>query len=271
MIVLGFSVGAIGTVVGVGGGFILLPVLLTVYPQMHHEVITSITLLIGLINASTGVLAHRRTRRLDLRSGLIFAAATVPASVLGTYLTQYLPVYLFQITLGSIMIMVSILMFVKNQAKKEKVVQNSNSSFIMQRSYKKEDGTVETWSYDVRIGVVCSAIAGFISSIVGLAGGVFHIPMMIRILGFPVLIATATSQFIVIFSCLSGTITNMFSGVILGGAVTAIVISLGVVPGAFFGVHISKRLKSAWVVRIFAILLMVAALKIIISGIAELM
>lgn len=261
--------GTIGTVVGVGGGFILLPVLLTVYPKMHHEVITSITLLVGFINASVGVFAHRRSGRLDLKSGLIFAAATVPASVLGTYLTQYLPVSLFQIILGSIMIMVSILMFIKNSERKEKCTKNSSDKFIMLRSYKKEDGIVATWSYDVRIGVLCSAIAGFISSIVGLAGGVFHIPVMIRILGFPVLVATATSQFIVIFSCLSGTITNVFSGAILGGAVTAIVISLGVVPGAFFGVFISKRLKSAWVVRIFAAILMAAALKIIISGIAE--
>ncbi|WP_160317753.1 sulfite exporter TauE/SafE family protein [Pseudobacteroides cellulosolvens] len=270
LIILGFIVGTLGTLVGVGGGFILLPVLLTIYPEKPHEVLTAITLVIGFINSSTGALAHRGSGRIDFKSGFIFAAATVPASVLGTYLTTYLPVTLFQIILGIVMVMVSVLMFISNtDRKKEKNVKKTRSKFIMEKNFSKGDGTKEEWSYDIRVGVVCSAIAGFISSLVGLAGGVFHIPLMIRILGFPVLVAAATSQFVVIFSCLSGTITNIISGAIKGGVITAITISLGVVPGAFFGASISKRMKNIWIIRIFAVLLMIAALKIIISGVAR--
>jgi hypothetical protein len=78
---LGLGVGAFGTIVGAGGGFILTPLLLILYPQDSAETITAIGLVAVFFNASSGSLAYARQRRIDFRSGLVFAAATLPGAI----------------------------------------------------------------------------------------------------------------------------------------------------------------------------------------------
>jgi uncharacterized membrane protein YfcA len=75
---LGFAVGVFGTLVGAGGGFILTPVLLLVYPHSTPELITGISLVVVFFNATSGTAAYARQRRVDYRSGIIFAACTLP-------------------------------------------------------------------------------------------------------------------------------------------------------------------------------------------------
>ena len=80
---LGFGVGVFGTLVGAGGGFILTPVLLLVYPQSTPALITAISLIAVFFNAASGSVAYARQRRIDYRSGIVFALCTLPGSVLG--------------------------------------------------------------------------------------------------------------------------------------------------------------------------------------------
>ena len=70
---LGFGVGVFGTLVGAGGGFILTPILLLVYPQSTPALLTAISLIVVFFNAGSGSLAYARQRRIDYRSGGVFA------------------------------------------------------------------------------------------------------------------------------------------------------------------------------------------------------
>jgi len=76
---LGVGVGAFGTLVGAGGGFILTPVLLLIYPHDSARTLTAISLAVVFFNALSGSIAYGRQRRIDYRSGLVFGAATLPA------------------------------------------------------------------------------------------------------------------------------------------------------------------------------------------------
>jgi uncharacterized membrane protein YfcA len=62
---LGLAVGTFGTLVGAGGGFILTPVLLVVYPELTPAQITSISLLVVFFNALSGSVAYARLKRID--------------------------------------------------------------------------------------------------------------------------------------------------------------------------------------------------------------
>ena len=85
---LGVGVGTLGTMVGVGGGFLLVPVLLFLFPDVEPSVITSMSLTAVVLTAASASVGWRRRRRQDLRTGAIFIATAVPASVLGAFATR---------------------------------------------------------------------------------------------------------------------------------------------------------------------------------------
>jgi uncharacterized membrane protein YfcA len=75
---LGILIGVFGTLIGAGGGFILVPILLLLYPDEQTELITSISLAVVFFNALSGTWAYSRMGRIDYKSGIMFAAATIP-------------------------------------------------------------------------------------------------------------------------------------------------------------------------------------------------
>ena len=87
LVLLGVAVGAFGTVVGAGGGFVLTPILLLLYPHDSPQTITAISLTAVFFNAASGTTAYLRQRRVDIRSGTVFAAATIPGAIGGALLT----------------------------------------------------------------------------------------------------------------------------------------------------------------------------------------
>src|SRR5512133_2058702 len=101
---LGVAIGAFGTLIGAGGGFILVPILLILYPHEDTELITSISLGVVFFNALSGSWAYSRMKRIDYKSGMIFAVATIPGAILGAVSTAYVPRHAFDLIFGGLMI-----------------------------------------------------------------------------------------------------------------------------------------------------------------------
>jgi len=110
---MGFIFGAYGTLIGAGGGFVLVPFLLILYPRESVETITSISLAVVFFNALSGSVAYARMRRIEYRSGLIFSAATIPGAILGALATAYLPRRLFDTIFGLLLIAASVYLGMK--------------------------------------------------------------------------------------------------------------------------------------------------------------
>ena len=114
---IGIFVGAFGTLIGAAGGFLLVPILLFLYPQETPATITSITLTVAFFNALSGSIAYGRLRRIDYRSGLLFSAASVPGAIIGASITAFLTRGIFQTIFGVALILVAAYLLVRPQIK----------------------------------------------------------------------------------------------------------------------------------------------------------
>src|SRR5690554_3005168 len=71
LVLVGLGVGVYGTIIGAGGGFLLVPLLLYLYPDLPPESVTALSLGVVFFNALSGTQAYARQRRIDYEAGLI--------------------------------------------------------------------------------------------------------------------------------------------------------------------------------------------------------
>jgi len=262
LIPLGFMVGTFGTLIGAGGGFILVPILLLLYPDKSPETITSISLAVVFFNSLSGSIAYAKMKRIDYKSGMIFAVATIPGSILGAVTTSIIPRNIFNALFGVLLIVASIFLLMKPENKN--VSTGKTPKNHLTRTITDIDGIIHTFSYNPVQGIIISVFVGYISSLLGIGGGIIHVPVLVHILDFPVHIATATSHFVLAVMSLSGTVVHIVSGALSKGVLQTIALSIGVLFGAQLGARLSKKFHGVWIIRGLAIALGIVGIRILI-------
>jgi hypothetical protein len=253
LIPLGFVIGTYGTLIGAGGGFVLVPALLLLYPDESPEIITSISLAVVFFNALSGSWAYARMKRIDYKSGLLFAVATIPGAILGAFSTTYIPRRFFDATLGILMIAASIFLLLYLGNKKVKNGNQGGHHFV--RNLVDKNGTAYSYSYNLKVGVGLSTLIGYLSSLLGIGGGIIHVPVLAHLLNFPIHIATATSHFVLAVMALTGTIVHILTGTFSHGIRRTIALAIGVIIGAQIGALLSNRVRGKWIIQGLAIAL----------------
>lgn len=260
---IGVFVGTLGTLIGAGGGFILVPALLILNPNSNPSSITSLSLAIVFINALSGSISYSKLKRIDYKTAIYFALATIPGSILGVTSISYISRNIFNKMFGLIMILLSVYLFIKKETSKNSI--NKIGKNIITREIIDSNGNIYTYSFNMKKGVIFSSIVGFFSSLLGIGGGILLVPFMINALSFPLQIATATSQFILMIMSFSGTITNILSNKIEYQLDLFIYLSLGVIFGAQLGAFLSQKLKNKIIIRLLSISLGLSGFKIFLS------
>ena len=176
LVPLGFVVGAYGTLIGAGGGFVLVPILALLYPADSPELLTSISLAVVFFNALSGSAAYARMGRIDYRSGGVFAIATIPGAILGALVTPLLPRRLFDGVLGLLLMVGSIVLLAGGRDRA--TAPGARPAWAVTRSLVEADGTCHTYAYNQPLGVGLSLVVGFLSSLLGIGGGIIHVPAL---------------------------------------------------------------------------------------------
>jgi uncharacterized membrane protein YfcA len=258
---LGLLVGAVGTLIGAGGGFILVPVLLFLYPNLKPEVITSISLGVVFLNASSGSFAYARMRRIDYKSAWIFAMATLPGAILGAFLTSFIARGVFDLILGAFLILIALFLLIRPHYKKASPSHYKGGH--VQRQLVDNSGHEYRYSFNIWTGVIISFFVGYISSLLGIGGGIIHVPALTALLNFPIHVATATSHFMLAIMALAGTIVHIYQGNLKDVWLNTLCIGVGVIGGAQVGAYYSRFLKPVWIVRALAIALLLVGARLL--------
>jgi len=259
LVLAGVGTGVYGTLVGLGGGFVLIPLLLFLYPQETPRDITSTSLAVVFFNGLSGTVAYAWMRRIDFRTGLPFALATIPGAVLGALAIAHLSRFIFELIFGSFLTLAALGMLFRPGTRLALPLPGGNHTT---RTLVDSQGTSYTYSFNMTLGIAISFLVGFVASLLGLAGGIIHVPVLIALLGFPPHLATATSQFILTITAFSGSLTHTLGGVLNPYWGRIALLSLGVVVGAQVGARLSTRVSSTLLVRLLAVALLLVGLRL---------
>lgn len=268
LVLIGLLIGTIGTLIGAGGGFILVPLLILTSPGLSPDSITAISMGVVACNATSGSVAYMKTKRVDYKAGFIFALCTIPGSILGVLTTKIIPRDVFDIIFGILLIVLSVFLFLKGQKKEDSAKIVKEHKGWVSRSLVDKFGITYNYAYDIRYGMILSVLVGYFSPLLGIGGGIIHVPAMTEWLQFPVHIATATSHFILAIMTIVSVITHIFQGSYDNPIVLKMVIglSMGVVPGAQLGAYLSRKIKGKFIIKALAFSLAIVGLRILISN-----
>jgi len=260
LIPLGLAIGMYGTLIGAGGGFVLVPILLLLYPKEEPETIACISLAVVFFNAASGSWAYARMQRIDYGAAFVFTMASVPGAIVGAITTAVISRSLFDALLG--VLMVALALYLLFQPRRKQEVEATASRTADPPPTKGVAPFRASRRYQYSVGSLLSLAVGYVSSTLGIGGGIVHVPVLERVLGFPVHVATATSHLVVATMALAGTMVHVVNGSFHHGMRRTIALAVGVIVGAPLGAWLSSRLRAEWIMRGLAVGLLLLGLRL---------
>lgn len=265
---LGGIIGVLSGMFGVGGGFLLTPLLFFIGIPPAVAVATGANQIVA--SSVSGVLAHFRRRSVDIKMGIILQVGGVAGAIVGVMIFNYLKslgqVDLF-VTLCYVLFLgvVGGLMFIESVSALRKsnrgaVPSRPSRAWLHALPFKTRFRTSALYiSVLPPIGV--GFFVGILTAIMGVGGGFIMVPAMIYLLGMPTKVVVGTSLFQIILvtgtSTMLHAITNQTVDIIL-----AVLLLLGGVIGAQFGTRIGAQLKAEQLRILLAVLVLLVCGKL---------
>ncbi|RKQ35471.1 sulfite exporter TauE/SafE family protein [Oceanobacillus halophilus] len=266
-LVIGMLTAFIGSIAGLGGGIILVPSLFFMYsisPSFawaNPQTIVGISLITMIFTGLASTLSYLRAKRVDYKTGLLFLSGSLPGGIIGSWLNEYINAQAFLIYFGILMVIISLLFFIKKDKFKRTI--DPDSSGVRTGSL-----YGETFQYRVTFvpAFILSFIVGILSGLFGIGGGSIMVPAMMLLFGIPAHIATATSMFMIFFVSIFGAGTHVILGHIAWEYVFFFI--PGALLGGVLGAKVNQLLPSKSVEWILRILLIFIGLRMVFQGIS---
>lgn len=244
LLILGLAIGCLGTLIGAGGGFLLVPILFFIHPEWSVETITATSLAVVFANATSGSFAYAKMKRIDFAAGRAFVLASIPGVVVGALATQIIPRRPFGLVFGILLVVLAV------------------TVFRLAKTIKGDDHEVMPAKLSKPMTYLITAGIGLLSSLLGIGGGIIHVPFLVHVLGFPVHRATATSHFVLAFMAGIGTAIHIYSGAFAPSWQETLLLAFGVMMGAQVGAKLSPKVKGPWITRGLASALIFVGLRL---------
>ena len=232
--------------VGLGGGFVLVPILRLVLGFPPADVAgTSLVLIVA--NSASGAFTYLLHRRVHLKIGLLIALGGLPSGILGAILSLHISARIFDVLLAVLLIAVA-----------GDLIWNAERH-LAGRPEPARLQRIKGMSY--RGALAIGFVVGIFLSLFGLGGGTVMVPAFLYFSELPVHVIGATSQFAILLTSPPGLITHILQHDVVGRDVVPLV--LGGLLGGPIGARLSLRLKSPQLLIVVAVALVVAAITLV--------
>ena len=246
LVVLGFFAGLLGALTGIGGGVLLTPILALHFGIPIRQAIgTSLVAVITTSAASSSVHLQRHTT--DIRLGMTLELATA----LGAAVTAYLVGYFNRNALEALFaafLLYSSFTIVRRRGKVRPADALAPTANVSQNAVQ-NGGQLVIPPYEPQrypLGLAMSLVAGALSGLLGIGGGPIKVPLMYIFMKVPLMVATATSNFMIGVTAAASAIVYYRRGDIL--VEVAAPLAVGVFMGSLLGARIAPRIRTRYVV-----------------------
>jgi len=245
LVLLGFFAGMLGSLTGIGGGVLLAPILALYFGIPIREAVgTSLVAVITTSAASSSVHLQRHTT--DIRLGMTLELATAFGAALMAYLVGYFNRNALEGLFAAFLLYSSITIL--SRGGKVKAGDESAPAF---------NGETVIPPYEPRnypLGLGASLVAGGFSGLLGIGGGPIKVPVMYIFMGVPLMVATATSNFMVGVTAAASAMVYYRRGDILVDY--AAPLAVGVFLGSLLGARLAPRIRTKYVVYLLVAIML---------------
>ncbi|MAJ62678.1 MAG: permease [Alphaproteobacteria bacterium] len=265
LLMLGASVGFLSGMFGVGGGFMMTPLLIFIGIPPPVAVGTQANQLVA--NSVSGVLAHLKRGNVDMKMGLVMLTGGVLGTLVGIGIFRLLSV------LGQIDLVISLSYVITLGIIGSLMIVESARTILRRgkgrKSSKKRHGRLHGLPWKTRFPrskLYISALlpggigflAGLLNSILGIGGGFFLIPAMIYLIGMPASLVAGTSLFQIMFTTAVSTFLHAWTNQTVDVMLALILLTGGVI-GAQYGSRVASKIPAEVSRALLAVILLIVA------------
>lgn len=268
MLIVGVLAGVMGSILGLGGGIIVTPVLTLMGVDIKYAIAASI---IAVIATSSGsAIAFLKDDVLNLRVAMFLEIFTTIGALIGALLTGLFNGTVLYFLFGSLLVFQAWNMWKKIKAKKDDQVLQENDRLAtklqLNGTYfdKNTSQQIDYSLTNVPGGAVVMFGAGIASGLLGIGSGAFKVMAMDGVMKMPLKPSTSTSNLMMGVTAAASAVIYFFSGMIQ--PVIAVPIALGILVGSSFGARIMQFLPAKTLRKIFIPVVLIMAIQLILKG-----
>ncbi len=258
--------GVFGSIVGLGGGVVIVPVLtILLGVDIHFAIGASIVAIIG--TSSGAASTYVKDKVTNLRVGMFLELASTAGAITGAAVAAYTNSAALQLIFGGILLatLIPTVMKIGEDIPKSPELKGLSKKLGLTGSYTETNGSQVKYNATRPVeGLAGTAVAGVLSGLLGIGGGAFKVLSMDLAMRLPMKVSTTTSNFMI------GVTAAASAGIYFArGDVNPIIVApvaLGILFGAVIGARILMRSRNVTIRKAFAVVLAVAAVEMILSS-----
>src|SRR3954464_4912934 len=262
--VAGAVAGSLGALLGLGGGVFLVP-FLNLGLGFPFSAAAAISLTPGIATSSTVWAGRAGKQLINMKLGMLLEVATAAGSFLGGVTAQFVSQSILQRLFGVVAVIVALIMLSRLRRRNVILDPAADPGVLGGRYFEAESGGTVTYRVKrVPLAIAASFLAGNVSSLLGIGGGIIKVPGLNAGCGVPLRAAAATSAFMIGVTATAGATIYYGHGQLAPALAAAA--CLGVQLGSWGGMRFGAAASAKWLKMLMAVVLLVVSAMMFLRG-----